>query len=181
MKLKKCLCGKKPEIIKEHKCYGHGEFPLVAYVKCDNCCLHTPEFIIDGFYGCTDSEDTAIEYWNKLVSTPRDFIEYKIFKKPINYRSLTEEEFNELLWSMESVDLLVIMRYKYHGDNDWTEYDIQHIRFEDVGFSLATSKMMWTWESDWEETQQEIEILGIINNTSISINAYEIYKYLKKG
>ena len=41
--------------------------------------------------------------------------------------------------------------------------------------------MMWTWESDWEETQQEIEILGIMDNTSISNNAYEIYEYLKKG
>lgn len=72
MKLKKCLCGENPKIIKERKCYGHGEYTLVAYVKCDNCRLHTPEFSIDGFYGCTDTEDTAIEYWNKLVSNNED-------------------------------------------------------------------------------------------------------------
>lgn len=170
MKLKKCLCGEEPKIIKERKCYGHGEFPLVAYVKCDNCRLHTPEFIIDDFYGCTDTEDTAIEYWNKLMSTPRDFIEYKIFNKPINYRSITEEEFDKLLWSMKSIDLLVIMRYKYYGDKDWTEYDIQRIYSDEES---------WIWEYDWEETQQEIEILGIIDNSSISIHAYEIYEYLK--
>ena len=172
MKLKKCLCGEEPKIIKERERYGHGEYTLVAYVKCDKCRLHTPRFSIDGFYGCTDTEDTAIEYWNKLVCTPRDFIKYKIFDEPINYRSLTEEEFDKLLWNMKSIDLLVIMRYKYYGDKDWTEYDIQRIYSDEEG---------WIWEYDWEETQQEIEILGIIDNSSISINAYEIYEYLKKG
>lgn len=57
------FCGSKPKYVKERQRCGHGEYPLVAWVECD-CGIRSKEFIIDGYFGCTDTPDTPVLFWN---------------------------------------------------------------------------------------------------------------------
>lgn len=52
-------------IEKERRTYGHGEYPLIAYVECRDCGAHTKDFIVDGFYGETTTEADAVNAWNR--------------------------------------------------------------------------------------------------------------------
>ena len=65
-KINKCICGRTPKFKSERVCYAHGEFPLEGWIEC-KCGMKTKSFIIDGFYGCTDTEETVIEFWNKKM------------------------------------------------------------------------------------------------------------------
>jgi hypothetical protein len=62
------FCGKPPSYVKKRVCCGHGEYPLCAHVECEACRVSTSEFIIDGFYGCTDTADTPVLHWNFIMA-----------------------------------------------------------------------------------------------------------------
>ena len=93
---------------------------------------------------------------------------YKIFDTPINFRSLSEEEFDSLLWEMHRIDFTIIFRYRYYHEDDFI-YSLEHLYYD---FSYNC----WTWDNDWDEGQ-DVELLGIISNCDI--NADELYEYLK--
>lgn len=65
-KINECICGRTPKFKSKKVCYGHGEFPHVGWIEC-KCGLRTEETIIDGFYGCEDTEETVIRDWNKKM------------------------------------------------------------------------------------------------------------------
>lgn len=61
------LCGSIPMYKKRQEIFGHGEYPVVGWIECA-CGIRTKEFIIDRFYGCADTPDTPVLFWNDLMS-----------------------------------------------------------------------------------------------------------------
>lgn len=67
-KILNCRCGGKAVLKKRRETFGHGEFPLVAWVECCSCGVRSRSFIVDGYYGETTTCDDAIDIWNTLNS-----------------------------------------------------------------------------------------------------------------
>lgn len=61
------FCGTQPMYKKKQVTFGYGEYPVVGWIEC-SCGIRTKEFIIDGFYGCSDNPDTPVLFWNNIMT-----------------------------------------------------------------------------------------------------------------
>ena len=65
-KLKPCpFCGADEALLVKTKRPDGNVSYQVAYVGCENCGCQTDEFIIDGYYGATTTEQDVIDAWNR--------------------------------------------------------------------------------------------------------------------
>ena len=70
MKVKFCPCCRgSVKFVTERKCYGHGEYPLIGYIMCNNCHLRSGDEIIDGFYGTKTTVQDVVDKWNNRISS----------------------------------------------------------------------------------------------------------------
>lgn len=61
------FCGGAPDIVYKTECGGHGEYYRTVKVFCTKCHASTRHFVLDGYYGSTESELDAIAAWNERV------------------------------------------------------------------------------------------------------------------
>lgn len=76
---------------------------------------------------------------------------------------MTIRKFNEYLQTLPHIeDQLVYLRYKYEWEDDWTySNEILTVNFDVEGY--------YCWLKDWNEGQQDVEILGCIAVSEISV------------
>lgn len=64
-KIKDCAhCGGRSVLTHDQRQDGNCWYK-VAYIHCTECGVRTCDYIIDGYYGSDDSEQDAIDAWNK--------------------------------------------------------------------------------------------------------------------
>lgn len=67
--LKPCpFCGGESEVCISEEHHGMDGWYRVAFVRCKECRCRTPQYAIDGFYGCKTTEQDAIEAWNRRAN-----------------------------------------------------------------------------------------------------------------
>jgi len=75
---------------------------------------------------------------------------------------MTINEFNEWLLSQPIMDKLVRVRYKYSSNVNWV-YSIEYLMVD------LHSEDLYAWLYDWDEGQQDIEVLGCIDVKDIDV------------
>lgn len=79
------------------------------------------------------------------------------------------EEFHEWLKKHPLEDKLVYMRYKYSWEDRWTVSN----EYLEVDMSVDG---YYIWLSDWDEGQEDVEILGCIDVGEIDVPLFEQQK-----
>lgn len=65
--LKPCpFCGGSAELIKQYRLDGQTHYE-VAKVRCQDCKCQTDDYILNGYYGSTDTVQDACKAWNRRV------------------------------------------------------------------------------------------------------------------
>lgn len=77
---------------------------------------------------------------------------------------MTLKEFSERLESDSIEDKIVSLRYKYSFEKDWT-YSNEIL---EVDMNVEGN---YVWLNDWNEGQEEIEILGYVNVSDVMISS----------
>lgn len=75
------------------------------------------------------------------------------------------DEFREWLRNKPVTDKLVYMRYKYSWEHAWI-YSNEYLRAD-------ADVMDYTWDNDWDEGQEDVEVLGCIDIDEINIPLFE--------
>lgn len=79
---------------------------------------------------------------------------------------MTLQEFHEYLNTQVIEDKIVYMRYKYSCEDEWTyANEILEVDMDVDGYYI--------WNSDWNEGQEEVEILGCIAISDIDVPEFE--------
>lgn len=81
---------------------------------------------------------------------------------------MSEEEFFEWLKTHDNAicDKLVRIRYKYSWEKEWTySNEILQVYFN--------SDRLYEWLDDWNEGQEQVEILGCVDIDNILIECFE--------
>jgi len=78
---------------------------------------------------------------------------------------MTEAKFNEWLETQPIEDKLVYLKYKYSHEEEWTfSNEILEVEMSVDG--------CYVWLNDWDEGQQDVEILGCIAISDIDVPAF---------
>jgi hypothetical protein len=78
---------------------------------------------------------------------------------------MTEAKFNEWLETQPIEDKLVYLKYKYSHEEEWTfSNEILEVEMSVGGF--------YVWLNDWDEGQQDVEILGCIAISDIDVPVF---------
>jgi hypothetical protein len=78
---------------------------------------------------------------------------------------MTEAKFNEWLETQPVEDKLVYLKYKYSHEEEWTfSNEILEVEMSVGG--------CYVWLNDWDEGQQDIEILGCIAISDIDVPTF---------
>ena len=78
---------------------------------------------------------------------------------------MTEEQFNEWLKTQPIEDKLVYLKYKYAHESEWTfSNEILEVEMSVDGY--------YVWSHDWDEGQQDVEILGCIAISDIDVPVF---------
>ncbi len=79
---------------------------------------------------------------------------------------MTIDEFNNYLQTLPCIeDQLVYLRYKYDWESEW-EYSNQILTVD------MNVEGYYCWLKDWNEGQQDVEILGCIAVSEISVPTF---------
>jgi hypothetical protein len=84
------------------------------------------------------------------------------------------EEFHEWLKKQPLDDKLVYMKYKYSWEDRWTVSN----EYLEVDMSVEG---YYIWNSDWNEGQEDVEILGCIDVGEIDVPLFEPQKESEGG
>ena len=79
---------------------------------------------------------------------------------------MTESDFYEWLETQPIEDKIVSIKYKYSHEKEWTQSNEileVDLSYEDV----------YVWLNDWDEGQQDIEILGCISVSDINVPIFD--------
>ena len=102
------------------------------------------------------------------ISTKADRKTENSSEKPNNLErseSMTEEQFNEWLKTQPLEDKLVYLKYKYAHEDEWTfSNEILEVDMSVDGYYI--------WSHDWDEGQQDVEILGCIAISDIDVPVF---------
>lgn len=80
---------------------------------------------------------------------------------------MTLQEFHEYLKTQDIEDKIVHMRYKYSWEDEWTySNEILEVDMSVDGYYI--------WNNDWDEGQDEIQILGCVSVSDIDVPDFEI-------
>ena len=79
---------------------------------------------------------------------------------------MTELEFDKWLETQPIEDKLVSMRYKYSHERKWTQSN----EVLEVDMSVDGN---YVWLNDWDEGQEDVEILGCIPISDIDVPKFE--------
>lgn len=80
---------------------------------------------------------------------------------------MTLQKFHEYLNTQDIEDKIVYMRYKYSWEDEWTyTNEIIEVDMSVDGYYI--------WSNDWNEGQEEVEILGCISVSDIDVPEFEI-------
>ena len=83
---------------------------------------------------------------------------------------MTLDEFYKWLEEQQSIDdKLVHMRYKYSWEDRWT-YSNEYL---EVDMSVED---YYIWLNDWNEEQEDVEILGCIDISEIDVPLFTVQK-----
>lgn len=67
-KLKPCpFCGGEASLLRRYKRLDGGGWYKIAVVECDDCGSNGGDYIVDGHFGASTSEQDAIDAWNRRV------------------------------------------------------------------------------------------------------------------
>ena len=78
---------------------------------------------------------------------------------------MTEERFDEWLETQPIEDKLVYLKYKYSHEEEWTfSNEILEVDMSVDGY--------YVWSNDWDEGQQDVEILGCIAISDIDVPVF---------
>lgn len=80
---------------------------------------------------------------------------------------MTLQEFHEHLNTQDIEDKIVYMRYKYSWEDEWTYTN------EILEVDMSVDEY-YIWVNDWNEGQEEVEILGCISVSDIDVPEFEI-------
>ena len=76
--LKPCpFCGGEAELIKQYHLDGQTHYE-VAKVRCSMCKCQTDDYILDGYYGSTDTAQDAVDDWNKRIDDSSSLLVIKV-------------------------------------------------------------------------------------------------------
>ena len=80
---------------------------------------------------------------------------------------MTIDEFNKYLQALPCIeDQIVYLRYKYDWEHEWTySNEILEVDFDADGY--------YCWFNDWNEGQQDVEILGCIAVSDINVSSFD--------
>ena len=78
---------------------------------------------------------------------------------------MTEAKFDEWLETQPIEDKLVYLKYKYSHEEEWTFSN----EILEVDMSVDGC---YVWLNDWDEGQQDVEILGCIAISDIDVPAF---------
>ena len=79
---------------------------------------------------------------------------------------MTEAKFNEWLETQPIEDKLVYLKYKYSHEEEWTfSNEILEVEMSVGG--------CYVWLNDWDEGQQDVEILGCIAISDIDVPIFD--------
>lgn len=81
---------------------------------------------------------------------------------------MTRENFKKWLKTQPLCDKLVYLRYKYSYETVWT-YTNECLEVD------MHNKSYYTWSSDWDEGQEDVEILGCIDLTEIDVPLFDLH------
>ena len=79
---------------------------------------------------------------------------------------MKESDFYEWLETQPVEDKIVSIKYKYSHEKEWTQSN----EILEVGLSYED---VYVWLNDWDEGQQDIEILGCIPVSDINVPIFD--------
>lgn len=79
------------------------------------------------------------------------------------------DEFYKWLENQPLEDKLVYMRYKYSWEDRWT-YSNEYLEVD------TSADGHYIWLADWNEGQEDVEILGCIDVSEIDVPVFKVQK-----
>lgn len=129
------------------------------YLKMLDACIHKHKEDVKASGDCLSTRNYFLGFVSGLKKAKEVFSSFfdgePVFDYVKNFNNLDVDEFEKLIDEKYYFDdLLVFMRYKYDFETEW-DYSKQLFLFEgdDIGH---------VWQNDWDEGQQDVEILGFM-------------------